>query len=214
MRARKFLLLAAALVSAAAGSRADESVVCFGDSITKAGYPKQLEKLLNVPVVNAGVNGNTTRAALARIDKDVLTKSPSVVVIFFGTNDCRLAEPRVYVPVPQYEANLAKIVALCRGKGANVVLCTPPPIDPEPYFTRHERQPFDAAGGLEKVLGEYRAAVLRVAEATKAPVVDLNQRLAKEAGWRAADGVHPTPKGSETIAGLVADAVRPLLAAK
>src|ERR1043166_4008118 len=39
-------------------------VVCLGDSITKRGYPEALEKLLGVRVVNAGVNGNTSRQGL------------------------------------------------------------------------------------------------------------------------------------------------------
>ena len=48
----------------AQASDAPAKVVCFGDSITKRGYPAELGKLLGVEVVNAGVGGNTTTAAL------------------------------------------------------------------------------------------------------------------------------------------------------
>jgi lysophospholipase L1-like esterase len=189
-------------------------LVCFGDSITKGGYPQAIDaKALGVEVVNAGVGGNTTAQGLKRMQADVLDRKPGVVVVLFGTNDCRLDEPKVAVPLATYEANLKKIVDQCRKAGATVVLCTPPPIDAGPYFKRHKKEPFDEAGGLEKVLDDYRAAARRVAEATKAPLVDLNQLLAKEKPdeWRSPDGVHPTPKGYALIAKHVSAAVRPLL---
>lgn len=69
-------------------------VVFFGNSITagqgaRAGedFPSVVGKTLNVPIVNAGVSGDTTGEALARINKDVLSKNPSVVVIELGGND-------------------------------------------------------------------------------------------------------------------------------
>jgi lysophospholipase L1-like esterase len=97
------------------------------------------------------------------------------------------------------------------GKGARVVLCTPPPIDGEAYFKRHAKAPFDAEGGLEKVLGDYRKVVLEVGEKNRVPVVDLNQLMSKDVSWRSADGVHPTESGNDAIAGHVGEAVRPLL---
>jgi lysophospholipase L1-like esterase len=189
-------------------------LVCFGDSITKGGYPQSIDaKALGVEVVNAGVGGNTTAQGLRRMKADVLDRKPAVVVVLFGTNDCRLAEPQVAVPVEKYEANLGQIVDQCEKAGAKVIICTPPPIDAGPYFQRHKKEPFDTAGGLDKVLAAYRAAAVRAAEARKVPVVDLNQLLAKEKRdeWLSADGVHPTKKGYELIAGHVSAAVRPLL---
>jgi lysophospholipase L1-like esterase len=187
-------------------------ILCFGDSITRAGYPQRLAaRLGDVEVVNAGVNGNTTRLALRRMQRDVLEREPHVVVIFFGTNDCRLAEPKVHVPLDEYRANLQRMIDEVTGKGAKVVLCTPPPIDAQAYFTRHAKAPFDAAGGLEKVLAGYRQGAIEVGEKNKLPVVDLNQLMAKDLSWRSADGVHPTEPGSDVIAGHVGAAVRPLL---
>jgi lysophospholipase L1-like esterase len=222
---RRLLLIATfALIAAsplcARPARAEDRprprVVCFGDSITKAGYPQRLAKLLadrHADVTNAGVNGNTTAQALRRMQRDVLDAKPQVVVIFFGTNDCRLAEPKVHVPVDQYRANLQKMIDAVTARGAKPVLCTPPPIDQEAYFTRHARAPFDAAGGLDKVLAQYRAAVLDAADKNHTPLVDLNQLLAKNTDWRSPDGVHPTDQGSDLIAHLILDTVRPLLPA-
>jgi lysophospholipase L1-like esterase len=217
---RLLTLTAALMLALAPFARGEDPkphprIVCFGDSITRAGYPQRLAaRLGDVDVVNAGVNGNTTRMAIRRMQKDVLDAHPDVVVIFFGTNDCRLAEPKVHVPLEEYRANLQRMIDQITAKGPRVVLCTPPPIDAEAYFTRHAKAPFDAAGGLEKVLAGYRQAVLEIGERNKAPVVDLNQLMLKDLRWRSADGVHPTAKGNDLIAGHVEQAVRPLLGDK
>jgi lysophospholipase L1-like esterase len=89
-------------------------VVCFGDSITKRGYPDILGTLVGVDAINAGVAGNTSREGLRRIKKDVLFHAPDVVVVFFGTNDMRVDAPHKYVLVDEYEANLRAIVKSCR----------------------------------------------------------------------------------------------------
>ena len=74
-------------------------IVFFGNSITagqgaSAGedFPTLLGKTLNVSIVNAGVSGNTTKDALFRIDKDVISKNPSIVVVELGGNDLFLNE--------------------------------------------------------------------------------------------------------------------------
>jgi lysophospholipase L1-like esterase len=206
-------ILAAALAESAE-TRDATKIVCFGDSITAAGYPQVLGQMLGVEVVNAGKGGHTSAMGLRRMQKDVLDLRPAAVVIFFGTNDSRLAEPQVHVPVEKYAENLTAMVNACRKIGAQPVLCTLPPINPEPYFKRHARENFDAAGGMEKVLQQYRAAALRVAETEKVPVVDLNRLLAKQPEWMAADGVHPTPQGRTIIARSVAEVVAPLLQIK
>jgi lysophospholipase L1-like esterase len=74
-------------------------IVCFGDSVTfgwnirhDLSYPYLLEKKLEgnypeVKVINSGVGGNTVTDALARIEKDVLSYKPHLVIINFGLND-------------------------------------------------------------------------------------------------------------------------------
>jgi lysophospholipase L1-like esterase len=185
-------------------------IVCFGDSITARGYPKILGESLGVEVVNAGVPGQTSKAALKRMKKDVLDRKPGVVVILFGTNDSRLDDPKTWVPVEEYEKNLESMIEQSRSIGAKPVICTIPPIDPAPYFKRHAKEPFEKAGGLEKVLDSYRAAAKHVAQAKDVPVVDLGQLLLKEE-WMSADGVHPTAKGDEIIAALVEKTVKPMV---
>ena len=69
-------------------------VICFGDSLTagyetapEESYPHVLSGFLEQPVINAGVNGDTTQTALQRLQRDVLEKDPLLVVVILGGND-------------------------------------------------------------------------------------------------------------------------------
>jgi lysophospholipase L1-like esterase len=73
-----------------------KNIICFGDSLTfgtgaKEGldYPSQLSQMISQPIINAGVPGDTTASALARLQKDVLSKSPHIVLITLGGNDLK-----------------------------------------------------------------------------------------------------------------------------
>ena len=211
----KFALLLSALlplVSMAEEKPADKmTVVCFGDSITKRGYPEILGEALEVKAVNAGVAGNSSAQGLRRMKKDVLDHEPDVVVIFFGTNDARVDAERVHVPVKAYAKNLEAMIAESEKVGARLVICTLPPIDETAYFKRHETELYDKAGGAAKLWAEYRAAALKVAKEHDVAVVDLYGELAKEPKWLSPDGVHPSTEGCRIIARLVGEKVEPLL---
>lgn len=186
-------------------------VICFGDSITNRGYYKTLGRMLGVDAINAGVGGNSTAKALRRLSSDVLEKAPDFVVILFGTNDLRADAAKVYVPIQKYKTNLETIIDQCQEAGVGVVLCTIPPIEHKAFFTRHKREPFDAHGGLAKMITSYREAAREVASKHKIPLVDLNALLEKEPKWLSKDGVHPSDDGNEIIAKHVAAALAPLL---
>jgi lysophospholipase L1-like esterase len=100
------------------------AIVAFGDSITAgfgaaAGddYPSKLSQLIGVSVINAGVSGDTTETALARIDTDVLTREPRLVIVGLGGNDFLRS-----VPIATTEANLRTIVQQIQRRGAMVIL--------------------------------------------------------------------------------------------
>ncbi|MEE8542162.1 MAG: GDSL-type esterase/lipase family protein [Desulfobacterales bacterium] len=71
-------------------------LICFGDSLTYGtgtekgmDYPSQLSRMVSKPVVNAGIPGNTTAQALKRLEQDVLSRSPGLVLITLGGNDLK-----------------------------------------------------------------------------------------------------------------------------
>lgn len=100
------------------------AVIAFGDSLTAGygvsrgeDYPSRLAARAGVEVVNAGVSGDTTDSALARIDHDVLAKNPRIVIVGLGGNDFLRG-----VPISTTEANLRTMVRQIQGAGAMVVL--------------------------------------------------------------------------------------------
>jgi len=100
------------------------AIICFGDSLTKgegasAGhdYPSLLGKALGREVINAGVNGETTREALQRLETDVLKKDPRLVIVEFGGNDFLQ-----HLPWEETFTNLDTIIRRIEAQGAMVVL--------------------------------------------------------------------------------------------
>ena len=101
-----------------------ETIICFGDSLTHGtgasegmDYPSQLSELIEMPVINAGVPGDTTARALARLDRDVISKNPDVVLITLGGNDLKNGVSKNVA-----FSNLKKIVDTIQSNGARVII--------------------------------------------------------------------------------------------
>ena len=106
------------------GSIPYDTIICFGDSLTYGtgaspgmDYPSQLSKMIGRPVINAGVPGDTTTRALKRLEQDVLSRSPDLVLITLGGNDLKngIAKDVAF-------KNLKMIVESIQGQGARVVI--------------------------------------------------------------------------------------------
>jgi len=102
-----------------------KNIICFGNSITagygvnkEEAYPYLLEKMLNFPVINAGLDGDTTTEALKRIKTDVLEKEPYLVIIELGGNDFLRQ-----VPLETTLKNIEEMIKQIQAKGAMVALC-------------------------------------------------------------------------------------------
>src|SRR4030043_300231 len=101
-----------------------ENIICFGDSITFGygvnpgeDYPSCLAKMLNMPVINAGLDGDTSSTGLQRIDAEVLEKDPLLVIIEFGGNDFLKK-----IPLGQTMKNIETMIQKIQEKGAMVAL--------------------------------------------------------------------------------------------
>jgi lysophospholipase L1-like esterase len=101
-----------------------EKIICFGDSLTYGtgasdgkDYPSQLSQMISAPVINAGVPGDTTARALQRLEPDVLSYSPDVVLITLGGNDLKngIAKDVAF-------ENLRVIVEAIQEQGARVIV--------------------------------------------------------------------------------------------
>ena len=101
-----------------------ENIICFGDSLTfgtgaprDKSYPAQLAKMIGHPVINSGIPGDTTARALQRLERDVLSKSPRIVLITLGGNDLKNGVGKKVA-----FKNLAEIVEAIQTKGGLVVM--------------------------------------------------------------------------------------------
>ncbi len=140
MRVIRTLLLASVLLAAAGCGKppklerlpADAVVLAFGDSLTfgtgakeNESYPAQLEKLIGRRVVRAGVPGEVTAQALARLPQALEEHAPRLLLLCIGGNDFlnRLGNG-------QAEQNVRAMVKLARDRGVDVLLIG----TPEPGF--------------------------------------------------------------------------------
>ena len=191
LAARDSVRRAIARVSVAPG----DAIVAVGDSHTDdlASWAAILAHLLPVPVVNAGVSGDTTTAARARLDR---LSAATTAVVLLGTNDAR-RHGRDGVPMLVSHAetgrNLRAIDAALCARGARVVWVTPPPVDER----RIRDHPATAEAGLEWRLEDVAAKADLVRELGPT-AVDLWSGFA--AHHLEEDGLHPSILGQQLIA--------------
>jgi len=175
---------------------------CFGDSIT-AGYgvapgeafPDDLQAELNrrgfhYRVVNSGISGNTSKDGVDRL-KDVLRLHPAVVIVEFGGNDGLRG-----LPIADSRRNLDTIVSTLLHGGSKVILAgiTLPPNYGADYI--HQ---FDETYRL--IAAKYRVPLL--------PMLYAN--VYRVPGTIQEDGIHPTAKGAQLIAGNFLPLLLPLV---
>lgn len=194
-------------------------IVIFGDS-TSAVRPgiKIFASILQdrfpeTKIVNAGVPGNTTRDAMARLDRDVISWHPDIVTIFFGINDSAVdvwkgaAQPRV--PLADYRANLEEMIAVIRRAGAIPILLTPNPVAWTPELRElYGKPPYQPENpdGWNVWLRQYAQAVREVAAQDHVSLVDVDQifrNYADKPGHHLegllVDGMHPNDVGHQLI---------------
>jgi acyl-CoA thioesterase I len=177
-------------------------LVCFGDSLTAGygvgldeSYPAFLqreldERGLEFRVVNEGVSGDTTSAALQRVDM-ALAHRPAWVVMALGGNDGLRG-----LPTDAMEANLRQMVERFRSSGARVVVAG---ITLPPNF------------GAEYI-GEFHRAFGRAAKQTGVPLLPyLLDGVGGDEALNLGDGIHPNARGNRIVARTVADFLEPLL---
>jgi len=191
-----------------------EKIIFLGDSITQAGVrptgyvtliKKELaekHKDLGIEVIGAGISGNKVPDLQKRLEKDVLSKKPTLVVIYIGINDVWHGEkdPARGTPQEKFEAGLKDIIGKIQEGGARVVLCTPTVIGEKKSGTN----PLDAQ------LDAYADVSRKVAKETGSQLCDLRMaflnHLAKnnaedrEKGVLTGDRVHLNDAGNKLVA--------------
>jgi lysophospholipase L1-like esterase len=179
-------------------------------------------------VHNAGVGGNTTTAALKRLQTDVLAYKPRIVIMQFGINDSAVdvwrkppaTQPRVSLEI--FLSNYRAMIAAARKQGAKVILMTTNPL----RWTSKTRELYgkppykpDAEDGFESAnLLAYNKAVRVLAKELDVPLVDVHAAYPAFAAKHKTtidemllDGMHPGDSGHELVAELLVPVIRNLL---
>ena len=167
-------------------------VVCLGDSLTACGYPRSLQEMVSLPVVDMGCNGITTGDAIRRLPS-LIEANPQVVVIELGGHDFLKGYSRAAT-----RENLEQIVDTCRSIGAEVIVME----IPRGFIT----DPFRA---LEREMA--REDRLELIPDTAIRRLVLWSPWALPGIWLppdshlSDDGLHPNARGNRVLAEYVAD---------
>lgn len=167
----------------------------------------------SVSIFNAGYNGNNTADLLVRLEKDVTTHAPDLVVLMIGTND--MLNERNMLSVDSFERNYERLIQSLIHKSDLVVMTIPPVYST--YIAERDPAFAGSGDGPEKKVDSANGVVRRLAERHHLPLIDLHRILIacggadssreslfqNEANSGIADGVHPTYSGYRVIAAAV-----------
>ncbi len=140
------------------------TIIAFGDSLTYGygvleSYPARLRKVYpKSNIRNRGINGDCTRGGLARLEEDVLSLRPNLVIIWFGSNDSCFGEG--YRTPIEFEANLSKMAEKIlnleetTGKKAEILFITPPPMIDSDFYPINTNDRLAEYGKIVKEVAE------------------------------------------------------------
>jgi lysophospholipase L1-like esterase len=196
----------------APGLQKGDRIVFLGDSITQAGngpggyvtlireHLTEKHADLGIEVIGAGISGNKVPNLQARLERDVLSKNPTLVVIYIGINDVWHSTRGQGTDKDRYEEGLRDLIAKIKEAGSRVLLCTPSVIG----------EKTDGSNSLDGMLDEYADISRKVAKDTGVPMCDLRKAFQThlktanadnaERGVLTSDGVHLNAKGNEFVA--------------
>lgn len=107
---------------------AGETILAFGDSLTEGrgvspaqSYPSVLASLSGHPVINGGVSGELSQAGRARLPALLAEHRPALVILLEGGNDMLRGSGEGAL-----KANLAAMIEVAQGSGAQVLLVAVP----------------------------------------------------------------------------------------
>jgi lysophospholipase L1-like esterase len=178
-------------------------ILCAGDSITAASYPKYLKKLLihdglQVQVINAGVKGDSTAEYIRFLERSRIIErtDPSWVLLQLGTNDLRIDSHAT--STGQFRKNLEMILDRFEqhhnrdGSSPRVILATIPPIKVE--IRRHFN-----AGSRARVEAEINPAIRAIARRRGLILADNHALFAARPDLL--PEIHPSEEGYRVLAG-------------
>lgn len=170
-----------------------KQVIVLGDSIASGygvdktdAFPSVLSRQLSLPILNRGVSGDTTAMGLSRLQKDVLSADPWLVIVELGGNDFLRK-----IPQTETEQNLRQIVTSIQQQKAMVVLL---------------------GINVSLIKDDYKQLYERVAKDTQAYLIpQVSKGIVDDERHRQDDIIHPNVEGHKLLATRTAEGLQPLL---
>jgi lysophospholipase L1-like esterase len=190
-----------ALRIVAIGSSSTEGV---GATSPAATYPAQLDTILearfpgyDIEVINKGIGGETAAGTLARLDRDVLSLHPDLVIWQLGTNDALRN-----VDAKSFGAQAVEGIRRIRESGADLLLL-------EPQFLPSQANNATYAAYVDAVRALGAAHGLPVFRRSEVMKHWLDAGQFTPATMLSPDQLHMTDASYHCLARLMADAIVP-----
>ena len=107
-----------------------QSILAFGDSLTfgyganlDQSYPTQLSKLIDIDVINEGINGEVSKRGLARLEALLASHQPQMLLLCHGANDMLQKQD-----LARMKNNVKAMIKLAQDRDIQVVLIAVPSV--------------------------------------------------------------------------------------
>jgi lysophospholipase L1-like esterase len=158
--------------------------------------------------IGAGIGGNKVYDLYLRMEDDVLSKKPDVVVIYVGVNDVWHKQThQTGTDQDKFLKFYSAMIKRMQLAGIKVIVCTPAVIGERTDFSNPQ----------DGDLNSYSNVIRNLAKQYNSPLVDLrkeflaynvlNNRENKESGILTTDRVHLNPAGNKLVAELMIKAL-------
>ena len=152
-------------------------------------------------LAGSGISGNKIYDLYLRLDEDVLSKKPDMVVMYIGVNDVwHKRNAGTGTDPDKFEKFYTAIIKKLAVNNIKAVLCTPAVIGEKTDFSNEQD------GDLNK----YSNIIRSIADKNNLPIIDLrkifldynlkNNPSNKESGILTTDRVHLNAKGNQLVA--------------
>lgn len=220
---KNFLFFSLLFLSCAFTPEKKIKVIFFGDSITElgakpGGYITRVDSMCKLKkksdqyeFTGAGKDANKVYDLYLRMEDDVLSKNPDVVVVYVGVNDVwHKTLLGTGTDPDKFEKFYQAILNKLKAKNIKAIICTPAVVG----------EKTDMSNPLDGDLNRYSNIIRDIAKKNNLPLIDLRKQFQEyyktnnpdnqEKNILTYDKVHMNAKGNQFLADLMWKAVKEL----
>lgn len=201
-----------------------QNICIFGDSVTWGPYlpfrvawanllRNHLEKnaVDQFRVYDLGVDMDTTKDVLKRMDVEALARKPSIIVIAIGANDSlyRVSENNPETTLEEYVENVQKLITIAHKYVERILIVGL--VKGSDKWTTPLIQSTTGKSYTKERTRRYDRALKELAEKNNIPFADVNDKLGDD---DFDDGLHPNAVGHTKMFAVISRELDPLLGIK